>query len=119
MQQFLPLLIERLAIPVGGAGLLVGALLAAGLFAVTLGVRAFARRPLLGVSGLIGEVGVARGALAQLMFDYYSLRTKATSAMQASQAVDEAILRFSVMHAAQNQVTMLVGTDGKRRDSSE
>jgi membrane-bound serine protease (ClpP class) len=34
------------------------------LFAVTLGVRAFARRPLLGVSGLIGQVGVARGALA-------------------------------------------------------
>jgi membrane-bound serine protease (ClpP class) len=34
------------------------------LFALALGVRAFARRPLLGVSGLIGEVGVARGALA-------------------------------------------------------
>lgn len=33
------------------------------LFAVALGVRAFARRPLLGVSGLIGQVGVARGAL--------------------------------------------------------
>jgi membrane-bound serine protease (ClpP class) len=34
------------------------------LFAVALGVRAFARRPLLGASGLIGQVGVARGALA-------------------------------------------------------
>ena len=34
------------------------------LFAVALGVRAFARRPLLGVSGLIGQVGVARGGLA-------------------------------------------------------
>jgi membrane-bound serine protease (ClpP class) len=34
------------------------------LFAIALGVRAFARRPLLGVSGLIGQVGVARGALA-------------------------------------------------------
>lgn len=33
------------------------------LFAVALGVRAFARRPLLGVSGLIGQVGIARGAL--------------------------------------------------------
>ena len=49
---------------------------------------------------------LARGALAHLMFDYYGLRSKATSAMQASQAVDEAILRFSVMHAAQNQVTV-------------
>jgi membrane-bound serine protease (ClpP class) len=34
------------------------------LFAVAVGVRAFARRPLLGVSGLIGQVGTARGALA-------------------------------------------------------
>ena len=33
------------------------------LFALTLGVRAFRRRPLLGTSGLVGEVGVARGAL--------------------------------------------------------
>jgi len=33
------------------------------LFALTLGVRAFRRRPLLGVSGLIGQSGVARGAL--------------------------------------------------------
>jgi membrane-bound serine protease (ClpP class) len=33
------------------------------LFAVALGVRAFARRPLLGADGLIGEVGVARGPL--------------------------------------------------------
>ncbi|HVF10718.1 MAG TPA: hypothetical protein VNA16_07945 [Abditibacteriaceae bacterium] len=49
---------------------------------------------------------LARGALAHLMFDYYGLRSKATSAMQASQAVDEAILRFSVMQAAQNQVTV-------------
>jgi membrane-bound serine protease (ClpP class) len=34
------------------------------LFALTLGVRAFRRRPLLGVSGLVGQIGVARGALA-------------------------------------------------------
>ena len=33
------------------------------LFALTLGVRAFRRRPLLGVSGLVGQSGVARGAL--------------------------------------------------------
>ena len=49
---------------------------------------------------------LARGALAHLMADYYGLRSKATSAMQASQAVDEAALRFSVMQAAQNQVTV-------------
>jgi len=34
------------------------------LFALTLGVRAFRRPPLLGVSGLVGQTGVARGALA-------------------------------------------------------
>ncbi|HUF92534.1 MAG TPA: nodulation protein NfeD [Candidatus Limnocylindria bacterium] len=34
------------------------------LLALAVGVRAFARRPLLGVSGLVGQVGVARGALA-------------------------------------------------------
>ena len=34
------------------------------LFALTLGVRAFRRQPLLGVSGLVGQTGVARGALA-------------------------------------------------------
>ncbi len=34
------------------------------LFALTLGVRALRRRPLLGVSGLVGQTGVARGALA-------------------------------------------------------
>jgi membrane-bound serine protease (ClpP class) len=34
------------------------------LFVITAGVRAFARRPLLGVSGLVGETAVARGPLA-------------------------------------------------------
>ena len=34
------------------------------LFALTLGVRAFRRQPLLGATGLIGQTGVARGALA-------------------------------------------------------
>ena len=33
------------------------------LFALTLGVRAFRRRPLLGATGLVGQTGVARGAL--------------------------------------------------------
>jgi membrane-bound serine protease (ClpP class) len=33
------------------------------LFALTVGVRAFRRRPQLGVSGLIGQAGVALGAL--------------------------------------------------------
>jgi membrane-bound serine protease (ClpP class) len=33
------------------------------LFALTLGVRALRRRPLLGVTGLVGQTGVARGAL--------------------------------------------------------
>jgi membrane-bound serine protease (ClpP class) len=33
------------------------------LFALTLGVRAFRARPLLGVSGLVGQTGVARGPL--------------------------------------------------------
>ena len=33
------------------------------LFALTLGVRALRRRPLLGVTGLVGQSGVARGAL--------------------------------------------------------
>jgi membrane-bound serine protease (ClpP class) len=33
------------------------------LFALALGLRAFRRRPLLGVSGLVGQTGVARGAL--------------------------------------------------------
>jgi membrane-bound serine protease (ClpP class) len=41
-------------------------MLTGGLFlgALAVGMRALARRPLLGVSGLIGAVGVARGALA-------------------------------------------------------
>jgi membrane-bound serine protease (ClpP class) len=34
------------------------------LFVITAGMRAFARRPLLGVSGLVGETAVARGPLA-------------------------------------------------------
>lgn len=49
---------------------------------------------------------IARGALSQLLTDYFRLRSLATSAMQASQAVDEAALRFSIFQAAQNQVNV-------------
>jgi len=42
----------------------VGATAGLFLFVITAGVRAFARRPLLGVSGLVGETAVARGPLA-------------------------------------------------------
>src|SRR5262249_31042444 len=34
------------------------------LFVVTAGVRAFARRPLLGAAGLVGQTAVARGPLS-------------------------------------------------------
>jgi len=49
---------------------------------------------------------LARGALALLMSDYYRMRAQATTADQASQAVDEAALRFAVMQAAQTQATV-------------
>ena len=48
----------------------------------------------------------ARGALTQLLTDYFRLRSMATSAMQASQAVDEAALRFAIFQAAQSQVNV-------------
>lgn len=49
---------------------------------------------------------LARITLTQLLTDYFKLRALATSAMQASQAVDEAGLRFSIFQAAQNQVNV-------------
>jgi hypothetical protein len=49
---------------------------------------------------------LARSALTQLLTDYFRLRSLATSAMQASQAVDEAALRFAIFQAAQNQVNV-------------
>jgi hypothetical protein len=49
---------------------------------------------------------LAKGALSQLLTDYFRLRSMATSAMQASQAVDEAALRFAIFQAAQNQVNV-------------
>lgn len=42
----------------------VGATAGLFLFVVTAGVRALARRPMLGASGLIGQIGIARGRLA-------------------------------------------------------
>ncbi len=47
---------------------------------------------------------LARTALAQLLANYYQLRNQATTAEQASQAVNEASLRFQVLSAAQNEV---------------
>src|SRR5215467_2216469 len=44
--------------------LTVGATAGLFLFVITAGVRAFARRPLLGASGLIGQTAIARGPLA-------------------------------------------------------
>lgn len=49
---------------------------------------------------------LAKSALTQLLTDYFRLRSLATSAMQASQAVDEAALRFAIFQAAQNQVNV-------------
>jgi hypothetical protein len=49
---------------------------------------------------------LARVTLTQLLNDYFRLRALATSAMQASQAVDEAALRFAIFQAAQNQVNV-------------
>jgi hypothetical protein len=47
---------------------------------------------------------LARGALSALLYDFYNRRALAASAPQASQAVDETLLRFSIFQAAQNQV---------------
>ena len=52
------------------------------------------------------DAQLARITLTQLLTDYFRLRALATSAMQASQAVDEAALRFAIFQAAQNQVNV-------------
>lgn len=44
---------------------------------------------------------LARGALTRLMYDYYRMRAAATSPEQATQAVNEANLRFQVFQSAQ------------------
>lgn len=54
----------------------------------------------------VRDPGLALGALSHLMSDYYTLRSRSTSAMQASQAVDETLLRFAVLQTAQNQVAV-------------
>lgn len=46
---------------------------------------------------------LARGALSALLYDFYNRRAMAASAPQASQAVDETLLRFSIFQAAQSQ----------------
>lgn len=57
----------------------------------------------------VREPQLAKGALSALLYDYYRLRALAGSAMQASQAVDETSLRFSIFQAAQNQVQVQQG----------
>ena len=47
---------------------------------------------------------LARAALGQLLSGYYVMRNQAQSPEQASQAVNEAALRFAVFAAAQNEV---------------
>lgn len=47
---------------------------------------------------------LARVVLGQLLSQYYALRNQAQTAEQASQAVNEASLRFLVFQAAQNSV---------------
>ena len=44
---------------------------------------------------------LARGALTRLMYDYYRMRAAATTPEQATQAVNEAGLRFQVFQSAQ------------------
>lgn len=44
---------------------------------------------------------LARGALTRLMYDYYRMRAAATTPEQATQAVNEANLRFQVFQSAQ------------------
>ena len=47
---------------------------------------------------------LARAALGQLLSSYYVMRNQAQTPEQASQAVNEAALRFAVFAAAQNEV---------------
>jgi hypothetical protein len=46
---------------------------------------------------------LSRAAISQLLSSYYTRRNQAVTADQAVQAVSEAMLRFSVLQAAQNQ----------------
>ncbi len=49
---------------------------------------------------------LAGATLSHLMVDYYRLRSQSITATQATQAVDEALLRFALLQAAQNQLTV-------------
>jgi hypothetical protein len=44
---------------------------------------------------------LARGALTRLMYDFYRMRSAATTPEQATQAINEANLRFQVFQSAQ------------------
>lgn len=61
---------------------------------------------LLAYGEAVRDPQLTRVALTQLLTDYYRLRALAASAAQASQAVDEAALRFAIFQAAQNQVNV-------------
>jgi hypothetical protein len=54
----------------------------------------------------ITDPQLARRALALLLSDYYQMRRQAQSAQQASQAIDEILLRMAVLQTAQNQATV-------------
>jgi hypothetical protein len=54
----------------------------------------------------ITDPQMARRALALLLSDYYQMRRQAQTAQQASQAIDEIMLRIAVLQAAQNQATV-------------
>ena len=47
---------------------------------------------------------LARQAISQLLSNFYTLRNQAQTPQQASQAIDEASLRFQVFQTAQNQI---------------
>ena len=47
---------------------------------------------------------LARAAIGQLLGEYYGMRNQAQTADQATQAVSETILRFTVLQTAQNQI---------------
>ncbi len=59
---------------------------------------------LLGYGQAVTDPTLARLAIGQLLNNFYTLRNQAQTPEQASQAVNEASLRFQVLAAAQNEV---------------
>lgn len=59
---------------------------------------------LLAYGQAVTDPTLARIAIGQLLSNYYSLRNRAQTADQVTQAVGEASLRFQVLQTAQNQV---------------